>query len=286
MKVTNKFGLPQTIVNILHRPTYSKGGAQISVTELIDSPRLVQLRRKHSDEIEQDASEMVWSLFGSAIHNMLEHGKDDNHIIEERLHTEIDGWHISGAIDLQTREEDGIVVADYKTTSVWSVINGKDSWEYQLNIYAWLVERVKQEKVSRIEIVAILRDWSAKDAETKDNYPQAPIVTIKIPLWDTEETEAYVRARINEHANAHMCNELGSELPLCNSQDMWERPTTFAVKKPKNTRATAVFEDMESATQKQQELGKDYVVEVRAGERVRCKKYCPVSQFCSQNKES
>jgi len=59
MILTNKFGLPDTIVNVLKRPQYSKGAAHISVTELLSPPQLVQLRAKHSDEIEQDASDMV-----------------------------------------------------------------------------------------------------------------------------------------------------------------------------------------------------------------------------------
>jgi len=67
MKITNNCGLPDTIISALHRPTYTKGDAHISCTELLNSPRIVQLKRKHWDDVEQDASEMVWQLFGSAI---------------------------------------------------------------------------------------------------------------------------------------------------------------------------------------------------------------------------
>ena len=42
MKVTNKYNLPQTIVNVLNRPTYTKGKAHLSVTEALSSPRIVQ----------------------------------------------------------------------------------------------------------------------------------------------------------------------------------------------------------------------------------------------------
>ena len=41
MKLTNKFNLPQTFVNVIKRPTYSKGKAHISATEIISSPRIV-----------------------------------------------------------------------------------------------------------------------------------------------------------------------------------------------------------------------------------------------------
>jgi hypothetical protein len=111
MILTNKHGLPDTIVNVLKRPQYSKGDSHVSVTELLSPPQIVQLRAKHDAEIEQDASEMVWSLFGTAVHNVLEHGKDDHHIVEERIFTDMDGWRISGQIDLQEIYEDGIAIS-------------------------------------------------------------------------------------------------------------------------------------------------------------------------------
>jgi hypothetical protein len=43
MKLTNKFNIPQTFVNVLERPTYSKGKANLSVTQLINSPKIVAL---------------------------------------------------------------------------------------------------------------------------------------------------------------------------------------------------------------------------------------------------
>jgi len=282
MRITNKHGLPETIVNALKRPTYSKGNANLSVTELIDSPRISQLKRAHADELEQDASEMVWSLFGGAVHGLLEHGKGDNHIIEERIHAEIDGWKISGAVDLQTVTDEGIVVSDYKTTSAWAVMNEKPAWAEQLNIYAWLIEHVKKIPVTGLEIVAIIRDWSRRDAEMKEAYPNAPIVSIDIPLWSFEERQAFVRKRLHQHADAHMCTTLGDELPQCSPEEMWEKPSSWAVKKPKNVRATAVFLLEEQAKEKVAELGKEYVIEFRPGERTRCKTYCPVNQFCSQ----
>jgi len=50
MKLTNKFNLPQTFVNVIDRPTYSKGKAHISATEIINSPRIVQLKKKYWNE--------------------------------------------------------------------------------------------------------------------------------------------------------------------------------------------------------------------------------------------
>ena len=54
MKITNKHNLPELVVNALTFDTYSRGESDISITQLIDSPRISLLERQHSDEIEQD----------------------------------------------------------------------------------------------------------------------------------------------------------------------------------------------------------------------------------------
>jgi hypothetical protein len=282
VRITNKLGLPETIVNALKRPTYTKGGAHMSATELLSPPRMVQLRIKHADEIEMDASDMVWSLVGTAMHGVLEHGKGDDHIVEQRLHTEIDGWTVSGAVDLQTVKDDSITISDYKTTGVWAVMNEKKEWEQQLNIYAWLIERVKKSPVDAIEIVAFIRDWKRRDAETKKDYPDAPVKVIPIELWPYQEREDFVQARIHLHAEAMFQAQTGGDLPLCTESECWEKPTVYAVKKLGGVRANRVFYKRADAEAYLAEVGDKYEVEVREGERTRCENYCNVAQFCSQ----
>jgi len=289
VKFTNKFNLPQTFVNVIHRPTYSKGKAHISATEIINSPRIVQLKKKHWDDIEQDASEMVWSLFGSAVHNILEHGKDKHHIVEERLNIEFEGWKISGAIDLQELEPNGtMTISDYKVTGAWAVMNEKDDWHRQLNIYGWLVEKVKKVPVGKLQIIAIIRDWSARDAATKEGYPPSPVATIDIPLWSFEEREAFIKKRIYDHGTALFEMETDGEMPDCTPEEMWEKKTSYALKKDGNVRAKSVHETLEEAEKalaKSEETAKKnekFVIEVRQGERTRCRSYCQVSPFCTQ----
>lgn len=285
MKLTNKYGLPETIVNVLKRPTYSKGNANLSVTQLLNSPKIVALTKKFDDEIEQDVADMVWSIFGTAIHGVLEHGKDENHVVEQRIHTHHDGYNISGAIDLQIMENGSVAIRDYKTTSAWAVMNEKPEWEQQLNVYAWLIEKEKKEPVSSLGIVAIIRDWSRRDAETREGYPPAPIKEIAIPLWSFEEREAYVSARISAHSACEFAIELGDSLPDCSPEEMWEKPAFWAVKKIGGVRAKAVFSSEEEANQTQSELGKDYMVEHRPGERTRCEKFCQVNTYCQQYRD-
>lgn len=283
MKLTNKHNLPQTFVNVLKRPTYSKGRANLSVTQLINSPKIVALTNKFQDELEEDVADMVWSIFGTAVHGVLEHGKDPHHVIEERLHTQVDGWNISGAIDLQIKNEDGsISIRDYKTTSAWAVMNEKVEWEYQLNIYAFLVERVKGVPVSDLGIVAIIRDWSRRDAATREGYPEAPIKELPIKLWPMEQREEFVMRRIAQHSACEFAMEAGESLPKCTPDEMWEKPTIWAVRKKGGVRAKSLHGTEAEANAAVEKLGKDYEVELRPGERTRCANFCPVNNYCQQ----
>ncbi len=71
MQLTNKKGLPQTIVDAIKNDGYSYSG-NISVSGLFDSVQIRQLRRQHKDEIVVDVSDMVFALLGQAVHAVLE----------------------------------------------------------------------------------------------------------------------------------------------------------------------------------------------------------------------
>jgi hypothetical protein len=290
MKLTNKFNLPETFVNVIKRPQYSKGNSEISVTEILSPPQLVLLRRQHQEDIEQDAADMVWSLFGSAVHNILEHGKDDNHIVEQRLFTTFEGWSISGAIDLQKIIDGKILIADYKVTSAWAVQQEKQEWINQLNLYAWLVERTQATEigartseglVSGLQIIGIVRDWSRREAALKDTYPQAPIVTLDIPLWSYEDREAFVKQRLTLHNEANFAAVSG-DMPECTSEEMWEKKTTYAVMKEGGKRAKKVFEIKEEAAAFAGQQKESHYIETREGGRTRCESFCQAAPFCGQ----
>jgi hypothetical protein len=282
MKLTNKHNIPETFLNVLKRPTYSKGKAHLSATQLLNSPKIVALTKKFEDELETDVADMVWSIFGTAVHGVLEHGKADNHIVEERLHATLEGWRISGAVDLQILDEmGGIAIRDYKTTSAWAVMNEKIDWENQLNIYAWLVETAKHDHhVSNLGIVAIIRDWSRREATRNPDYPQAPIKEVPIKLWPYQDREEYIARRLALHSACEFAMETDEDLPPCTPDEMWERPTTYAIKKKGGVRAIKVYEVKEEAEAaldpKTQEL------EVRPGSRTRCESFCPVNTYCQQ----
>jgi hypothetical protein len=238
MKITNQHNLPEVVFNALTFSDYTKGDSLLSVTQLIDSPRVSQLQRQHDDEIEQDAVDFLWSRFGTSVHQMFEaavHGADC--ISEERLFAEVNGWKISGAIDLQHLTHDGVIVSDYKVTSVWSVINDKQEWHKQLNCYAWMVRHAKQLPVKQLRIIAILRDWSRRKAEEGGNYPDSPIQMITIPMWSESDQDNYVQERVALHQEADFEFATGGELPKCDAHERWDKPTVFAVQKKGRVRA-------------------------------------------------
>lgn len=285
MRITNKFNLPESIVQFNQNAVYNSGKSNITCTQLIDSPRIVQLRKKHQNELEQDISEMLWMIMGTAMHSIFDSVKVEGTITEERLFTQLHGWDISGAIDSQIMEPDGIIIGDYKFTSVWAVMNDKPDWEYQLNIYAWLVEVVKKMPVKALRIYAMCRDWQRRDVG-KEGYPDTPLVTVEVPLWPLAQRQAYVEARLQQHADADTDVTLGTELAKCTAEDQWRRKETYAVMRNKNmARAWRVFDTNDAAIAFAAE-NKDVTVITRPAEPIRCKNnFCRVSQFCSQFKE-
>ena len=287
MKITNKHNVPDTLYKLAHRNDYSKG-ADYSVTEIISAPRIQRLRQKHFKHMETDVSDMLWQMLGTALHNVAEKSEVENHINEQRLIHEIDGVTLSGAIDVQVLENDGVSIIDYKFCSAWSVMDIKPEWEAQLNIYGWLVNQVKGLNINKLQVCAMIRDWSRTKLLDKfsDSYPKAPIHMLDIPVWSLDKTEQYIRARVKSHKTSKFNSDLGDELPLCTDEERWKRPTRFAVMKDGGKRAIKLFDvkqDADKMVVDKIKTGGKFYVEKRTGEAVRCTgNYCGVAEWCSQ----
>ena len=284
LKVTNTHNVPAPLMTLASRQYYSKGASQYSVTELLSPPRVRRLREQYDEQLTQDVADMLWPLLGSALHVVMERGATPGWISEERLFTEVDGVTISGQIDLQEETPDGLILHDYKFTSVWAVMNDKVEWEEQLNLYGWLVQTVKKQKVAGLKICALLRDWSRHET-AKPGYPQAQIHVLEIPLWDYDTATKFVAERLDHHRESKVAHSWGDELPECSPQERWQSETTYAVKREGRKTAIRVFKTLEEATQLA-EKEKGYV-ETRPGEPKRCTgNFCSVAQFCDQFRAS
>ena len=272
MRITNKYGFPDALVRAVESDPYDRGLSDFTVTELIDSPRIAQLLREHDHEIEEDVSDRIWALLGQAVHTILERAETEARV-EERLYAKVGGVTIGGQFDRLALEENGIL-QDYKVTSVWSVIYGKDSWAQQLNINRFLAEQ-NGLKVRRLEIVAILRDWQKREAQRNRDYPDHQVVRIPIVTWPKKKLDTYLKSRIKVHQDA------AKNLPLCTDEERWARPTKFAVMKRGLKKASRLCDTEEEAKKAAKFIPGAYV-QVRPGEYPRCQDYCAVAQFCSQ----
>ena len=282
-KFTNQHGLPEPLFRALSSDKYSKGDARVSVTTLLGSPQVAILKERHRGEIQVDVMERLWSLFGTTVHTILEEGSAGlpDYIAEERIFTEIDGWRVSGGVDVQHLSEGTVGLRDWKVTSAYAVQNGKPEWEEQLNCYAYLIEKEKGLKVRDIQIGAIIRDWKRSEMSRYPNYPSAPMVMLDIPLWSFEEREAFIKERVRLHKEAQRMADWGEELPECTAHEMWEKPTVWAVMKKGGVKALSIHNSFEEASSV---LKSDaYEVIERPGGRTKCEGFCEVSRFCAQH---
>jgi hypothetical protein len=268
----NKHSLPEPIIKAIMNDPYNAGPCDMSVTTLISPARKVELTRRHYKEITVDASEKIWTLFGQAMHHVLERA-DNESITEARLSIKRQGWEISGQLDRYDPATE--TLSDYKVTSVYAVKNGhRREWEAQLNILATIL-REHGYPVERLIIVTILRDWSAGRSNGKD-YPDCPVVTIPVPLWSQEKCEEYIDSRIRIHQAAR------NKLPVCSPEERWQTADVFALKKEGRKTAVKLYSDKEEADAALVAAGDKHYIEHREGRCVRCEQYCPVAEFCDQ----
>lgn len=189
MKITNNLGLPQALVAAVANDPYDSGKCDITVTRLISPPRKVALERLHAHEIREDVSERLFSLLGQAVHVILERAEVEA-VTEGRLSIERQGWVISGQFD-RLALTDG-VLTDYKVTSTYAAKDGgRLEWEYQLNVLAMIL-REHGHQIKKLEVVAILRDWSKAMAARGGDYPQVQAMKFEVPLWSEERCECFV----------------------------------------------------------------------------------------------
>jgi hypothetical protein len=274
VKITNHQNLPEPLVNAITWSDRDREGCDFTITELLRPPRIAQLERQHWDDITEDASDRLWALMGSAGHEVLRRSAPDG-IVEERAIVEVGGFKVGGQLDYVKGSEN---LWDYKLTSVWVAKDGaKQEWVEQLNCYRFLAHAYGVE-IKSLKIVCIYRDWSKREATRDTSYPQTQVQVFDLPIWSLEDTEAFIKTRIAMHEAAKIA------LPECTSEEMWEKPAKWAVKKKGNVRALKLHDSEAAAKAHVAAVGNGLEVEFRPGERPRCESYCRVMPFCDQYK--
>ena len=283
MIITNELNLPQAFVQMAQRDEYETANNEYRVTSLLKGIRETELERRHSHEIKRDVSDMVWLLFGTATHSILERQKEgDREIKETRLKMKMDGIVLSGQFDLYNEEEERIT--DYKTASVWKIIYGNyEDWRRQLLIYAYML-RDAGFPVKRGRVVAFLKDHNKRDAKVKAGYPKLPVQPVDFTFSerDFQEIEVWLKEKVAEVKRARELPD--DRLPLCTQEERFNSGDKYAVIKKGRKTALRVLDSKEEAEQWMASNGGDSI-EIRPGEDKKCQDYCAAKEFCSYYKE-
>lgn len=282
MIITNNLKLPAPFVNMAQRD-YIYEPNEYRVTSLLKGVRETILERRHDAEIERDVSDMVWMLFGTAVHGVLEkHEEGGNELKEQRIKIPFGDYVLSGQFDLYN--DTTKTVTDYKTASVWKIIFGDfEDWRRQLLIYCYMLRKIGFDAQGG-EIVAFLKDHSKRDAKIKPDYPQFPVKKVSFAFSDDDfiECEQWLSDRFALIARAE--NLPDDELPLCTPEERFNSGDKYAVMKKGRKTALRVIDSLEEAERWKSEHGGDEI-QKRPGEDKKCLDYCSACQFCSHYKE-
>lgn len=289
MKYTNKDKLPEPIFHAIKNRPYDREGADISVTGLIGPPRVFQMSERMGDKLTQEASDSLYALDGSAMHEVLKWAgltlPSDEYIIEQRYFVEVLGWKLSGQMDVVHKPTR--LLQDYKKCShkiaKWGV---KDEWTAQLNVYRWMLSK-HDIRVDTMEVCAIFKDWSKERAYMDKQHPPKGFEVMPIEVWDLKRTEGYVLERMRIHQEAAILPT--EKLPLCTPEEQWKKSDGFAVMVKGDKKARRVLDSRQEALNwMAQNLAPGDMakakIEGRESDPRRCKYYCNARFHCDYGK--
>lgn len=292
MKQVNRQGLPLPIEEAFKNRPYDKGDSWMSVTSLIQPPRIHQMVERMGDSLEVDIADSLPALDGSAMHAVLEwaaKGLDpDIWIVEKRWFAEVLGKKISGQGDVANKPEQ--LLTDYKRCSRWvGVFGAKDEWEQQLNMLRWLAH-MNGVEVNKLQVFAWFKDWSKTESikNKGKGYPQKDWELINIPVWDMDRAKAFTEERVRLHLEAEgMSTE---NLPLCTEEERWQKGDGYAVMLHGEKRARHLASNKQDAlhyiaTELRPEQVAIAKVESRVSDPRRCTSWCPVRFHCAYGRK-
>jgi hypothetical protein len=285
-RITNNLNLPMPLVEAVKNDRYSPGKSDYTTSQLAGAPaRQWALKGKHWHELSEDVADRIYSLSGQSKHSILERAAEYceqyHYLAEKRFYVERCGKVIGGQIDLY--DSKARTLYDWKEVGVFVSKNAlKDEWVAQGNINKLLCDE-NGYPVEHLINIALYRDWKKSIAQTKkpDEYPQYQVEQFPLPVWAKEETEAFIKRRIEAFESAK------SELPLCTAEERWYSDEKYALTKKGNKKATKLFDTEEEAKTHAEifNLTANHEITHRPGVNKRCESYCIVSAFCEQFKK-
>lgn len=223
MKVLNTGNLlPEPLRLVVEKISneYDPGDCDVTATGIIKPHRIAVLSKKHSKTTVNEAINLIPSVWGSSIHNMLEMAANglEDYITEVRFYITVSGMKLGAKIDLYDKKTK--TLWDWKSTSVYNIMK-EDHEEYaqQLNIGAECLRQNGLE-VEHLRVGAFARDWRPgelkKSIESgKSKYPKKMFIEIEIPLIDSKEVLEWLEERIKGRKKAE------KKLPNCTLEETW-----------------------------------------------------------------
>lgn len=275
MRITNKMELPDALVKAVSRERHNKE-RHYSATTLLKGVAETVLMARHWDEIEVDASESIWQVFGSAVHYIFEK-QTDGAFKEEAFEVKVSNSVVTGRVDCYDLENELLI--DWKTASVWKVqFKDFSDWYRQGLIYAWLMKQ-NGLTVKRCQFIALLKDHSKSKAKYDETYPQEPVYVYQFDVTDKalEEIEKFIFEKIDALEKAEAVED--KNLEPCSAEERWATEPKYAVMKKGRKTALKLCATEEEAEQYRAEKGGDFI-QFRPGEDKKCDNYCTVCPFC------
>jgi hypothetical protein len=312
-RYSNQMNIPLPLAVFLATDDYDYDPTAISVTALMKPIRqLILTKRVNPEDNPIDIAGLVSSRMGSAIHAAIEKAwltpKNalkalgmsskliENVVInpskpmlelnpsaipiymEQRAYNHVGNYKVSGKFDFVAEGR----VQDFKSTSVYSYLNQTSVTKYSLqgSLYRWLNPDI----IHKDDMVVnyIFTDWSAADAKQKPEYPQARVLTQRIPLISVEDTQAFVEAKLKQIEKYKDAKE--SDIPYCTDEDLWRKATVWKYYKHKDKtdgRSTKNFDNSADAYARLADDGYSGIVVEVKGQVVACR-YCNAFSVCTQ----
>ena len=274
MKITNNLNLPAALVQAVSTERHNEEGCY-SATTLLKGACETVLTKRHFEEIEVDASDSIWQVFGTAVHSIFEK-QNDNSFKEESFSVPVYNSKVTGRVDSYDIENE--IIVDWKTASIWKVqFADFDDWKKQGLIYAWLMKQ-NGLNVKACRFIALLKDHSKSKARLDANYPQSPVYVFEFTVTekDLEEIEVFIKGRILELENAEKIED--EKLTPCSKDERWASDDKYAIMKTGRKTALKLCDTEEEAKSLLEKLG-GTSIEYRPASR-KCKYYCNVCKWC------
>lgn len=308
---THVSSVPLSIAVFLATDNYDSESHTISATALIKPLRQsILASRIPPEDSYVSLPQMMASRIGSAIHDAIERSWLNNYkealkaintpskviqnilvnptkdqlyegcipvYLEQRAYKTVGKHTVSGKFDFVI---DGRV-EDFKTTSVFSAMNGSSNENYRLqgSIYRWLNPEIITEDNMAIQF--IFTDWSAAQAVASKNYPPLRFQERVLPLLSIKQTDSYVTTKLAQLDK--FVDAAEEDLPYCTDEELWRSAPVYKYyKNPEKTaRSTKNFDTKEEAYIYMAQANNVGTVILKPGQVKACK-YCPAFSLCTQ----